>query len=470
MNTRLPRWRSVPFFLYLTGLAIGWNTPSGAGTYTFHYEDVLGTSCELIVETKLKADAKNAKNSTLAEIDRLSSILSTYDPQSEINRWLNMPKGSPWHIPKEIIELLVACDWWSIRTNGVFNPQIGTLSKIWETAALNEKMPDPLVLQRAHSKIQSSAWEIDGAYEMVTLNRAIDLNLNAIAKGYIIDKSCEAALESSEDIEGVLLSIGGDLRIMGTIEKTVGITDPLASAENAPPLTQLILWDHAVATSANYERGYNIQDTYYSHILDPRTGYPASNEILSTTVLSDSAIQADVLSTSLMVLTPEEGIQLIESLPDTECLLVCRDEQVRKSSGFSRFQIVKDETAAKESWDGLYPLELNFEINRPGGRRYLRPYVAVWIENETGQVEKTLCLWMERVSKWISKLTRWNRTQGLEQKTVHTLTRVTRRPGNYRLTWDGTNDYGDRSPPGNYTLLIAAVREHGTHQLIRETF
>ena len=77
MNTRLPRWRSVPFFLYLTGLAIGWNTPSGAGTYTLHYEDVLGTSCELIVETKLKADAKNAKNSTLAEIDRLSSILST---------------------------------------------------------------------------------------------------------------------------------------------------------------------------------------------------------------------------------------------------------------------------------------------------------------------------------------------------------------------------------------------------------
>ena len=466
----LPTVRKDLKAITLIGLILGFICETRADTYTFHYEGILGTSMKLVVETTTEAKAEMAEQTALSEIDRLESILSTYKPDSDFNRLLGMPTGTPWYAPKEIIEILVACDWWSMKTAGAFNPQIGSLSAIWKSSAEQDQMPESKTINQVRSDLHDVAWQIDGSYEMVTMLKETKLSLDAIAKGYIIDRTCEAVMESTEDIESVLLSIGGDIRIKGTSEKTIGITNPQLPAENQRPLAELLLWDHSVATSANYARGFQIQGKRYSQIIDPRTGYPVKEDILSATVISESATQADALSTTLLVLTPQEGIQLIESLPRTECLLVLQNGDLLESSGFNMFLIQKGSTDETRSWNEQFTFELDFEINRPGGRRYHRPYVAIWIEDDSGQVVKTLCLWMERGSKWISKLTRWRRTKGLELETVRTLTRATRMPGRYHLAWNGIDDQGAKVNSGTYTLFIEAVREHGTHQLIRETF
>ncbi|MCB1123819.1 MAG: DUF2271 domain-containing protein, partial [Verrucomicrobiae bacterium] len=153
----------------------------------------------------------------------------------------------------------------------------------------------------------------------------------------------------------------------------------------------------------------------------------------------------------------------------TECLLVLQDGQTRQSTGLDMF--LKKETAtvtAGEDWKPDFQLHVDFEINYPGGGRYHRPYIAAWIEDDQGENIKTLCLWLELGSSWVSKLSRWNQIQDKDMSTIRTITRATRMPGKYTLAWDGTNDAGDPVPTGRYNFYLEAVREKGTHQLIYE--
>ena len=127
--------------------------------------------------------------------------------------------------------------------------------------------------------------------------------LNSFTKSYIIDRAVHAALAGGA-ARGVVVNIGGDLVARGAWTETVGITDPLDNADNAAPLTRLAVRDRAVATSGSYRRGFDIGGRHYSHIVDPRTGRPAS-KVISATVVADRAADAGALATAFCVLAPE---------------------------------------------------------------------------------------------------------------------------------------------------------------------
>lgn len=439
--------------------------------YTFFHENVLGTSLEIAVEAVSKEEALTAEQAVLSEIERLNAIFSTYDPESEINRLLETPLGSPRYMAKELIEVLVACDWWRVKTAGAFNPLTQELSDLWMEGEKTNSLPDPEQLRRAVEGLSQSTWKIDESYEMVERIKEGRFSLNAIAKGYITDHACQKAMNSSEGIDGVLVSIGGDITVLGSKSRKIGVTDPESPADNARPLINLQIKNQTVTTSASYARGFDIQQVHYSHIIDPRTGYPVSGNVISATVISDSASQADALSTALMVLTPEEGIQLIESLPQTECILIGRDRTMLKTSGIAALLSTEANESISESlWPPGFVFQLNLEINQPAQRKYHRPYIAVWIEDDEGKMVKTLCLWMERGSSWVRKLSRWSRIREKDPQLLRTLTSATRMPGKYRLDWNGLSDDGTPLLTGHYQLYIEAVREKGSHQLIREDF
>jgi hypothetical protein len=124
---------------------------------------------------------------------------------------------------------------------------------------------------------------------------------------------------------------------------------------------------------------------------------------------------------------------------------------------------------ASSKWDAKMELEVAFEINRAGGFRYNRPYVAVWLEDAKGLPVRTLSLWYQtgKGNRWLPDLKRWF-TANDGSDLAATLSGPTREPGTYKLVWDGKNDKKVMVDQGEYFVCIEAAREHGTYQLIRE--
>jgi hypothetical protein len=313
------------------------------------------------------------------------------------------------------------------------------------------------------------------------------------------------------------VDIGGDIRVSGETAQTIGIADPWAPYDNAPPLLSVRLENAAIATSGNYERGFDIGGRHFSHIIDPRTGRPVDH-VVSASVVAPRAVEADALATILNVMEPAEGIALVNRLEDTECLIITPEGELFRSTGWEsrsapadaltsqdqsgssergrppvrlvRFAEAPEAAQSSEAAEGAEPVGaeeepkprevpdgwlwgeefevvVEFELKRGGWYRYARPYVAVWIEDPKGKPLRTLALWFNDY-RWLPDLRRWYYLHRRSPRLIRAVSRPTRRPGRYGIVWDGRANDGKYVPVGQYHVLIEVVREHGTYQLIRQ--
>jgi thiamine biosynthesis lipoprotein ApbE len=397
---------------------------------------VLGTSLELRVSAGSEATARQAEASVLAEIDRLSSTLNTWAKDSEISRW--QASGKPVAVSADLAAVLKACDHWAANSRGAFSARV--------------KASAPADMGKA-------AWTLDGG-TATCLAKPGEITVDALAKGYIIDR----AVEKVSGVDGIMLNIGGDLRVIG--EEPVAIADPRHDAENAAPLATVKLHNQSMATSGDYRRG--------NHIIDPRSGKPVDH-IASASVIAADATTADALATIFNVLQPAESLAMADSLPGVSCLIVSREGAIFRSKGWQPDSGAM--TVAADNAPG-YEMTVDFELNKPEAERYLRPYVAIWIEDKDDFPVRTLSLWIlkgEKGLRWLSDLKRWHRsdkTRRLAETNdlVPTISSATRNPGKYSVTWDGLDDNKKPLPAGEYTLYIEAAREKGTYQIIKHPF
>jgi len=132
-------------------------------------------------------------------------------------------------------------------------------------------------------------------------------------------------------VADVLLNIGGDIQHVGSSERLVGIANPLASADNAAPMTGVRIRNEAVATTGGYRRGFVADGMRHSHIVDPRTGRPAT-EVISASVIAPDCTTADALSTAFSVLAPAESVAMADAIDGIACLIVSRDGAVTANS------------------------------------------------------------------------------------------------------------------------------------------
>jgi thiamine biosynthesis lipoprotein ApbE len=469
-----------------------------AQDYEFPHENVMGTSMELLVRADSEEAARAAEARALGEIDRLAAIFSGYDTSSEFRRW-QATRGTPAKVSPELFELLAASDAWRERSGGAWDPRVQALTGLWSRCAKLDRLPTDAELAEAKALMGRAAWRLDAANGTAEHLSACPLSLNSIAKGYIIGRACEAAMDRGKGVRGVLLNIGGDVRVVGDVARTVGIAPPLGDSETAEPIAVVEVRDRSVATSGSSQRGVLIGGAWYSHIFDPRTGRP-SRHVAGATVIAERAADANALATTLNVLPVEEGLRLVKSLPGFECLIVAADGRVRTSDGWAAYErptvrlaalaapVPQDRKAPRpkeepkapkaKSWGDDYELKVDFEINQPegAGGRYRRPYVAAWVEDKDGLAVRTLALWLQAKQpgpRWHPELKRWFRDDKVRQladetSLIDTVSRATRPPGKYSVTWDGKDDQGKALKPGTYTVFIEAAREHGTYQIIRK--
>ncbi len=158
--------------------------------FAFHHEFVMGTSLELLVRADGWEAARGAEEKVLGEIDRLARVFSGYDPTSELNRWQTSEAApGPRPVSPDLFELLTASDRWNQFSGGAFDPRVEVLTRLWTTAAARDRLPSNRERVEALALLARPAWRLDR--DARTAERLSDcpISLNAIAKGYIVERS-----------------------------------------------------------------------------------------------------------------------------------------------------------------------------------------------------------------------------------------------------------------------------------------
>lgn len=266
-----------------------------------------------------------------AMADHYEKLFSNTIPDSDISK-INQSGETPVAVSDETVELLQIGLDYSEKSQGRFDITIGKLSSLWDFSNNQGTVPGQDLIRDAKNTIDYHNVNIDG--NMVSLtNPDTMLDLGGIAKGYIADKMKEHLMDQGVS-EGII-NLGGNVLVIGDKEDhsgyTIGIQYPFA--ETGEAIASMKLHDQTIVSSGVYERYFYADDRLYHHLLDPSTGYPYENELLSVTVICDHSVDGDALSTTLFAMGLEDGMDYVESLPDTEAVFITNDDQLHCSSG-----------------------------------------------------------------------------------------------------------------------------------------
>lgn len=267
----------------------------------------------------------------LALADTYEKYFSATLPDSDIAK-INQAKGTPVEVHDETIELLEYGLYYSRLSEGGFDITIGALSSLWNFGKNEGEIPSDAEILQAMDTIDYHNVVIDGN-TVALKNPDSQIDLGAIAKGYIADKMKEY-LHAKGMTEGII-NLGGNVLCIGPKTDgspyTIGIQKPFD--ETGTPIAAVEVTNQTVVSSGIYERYFTVNDKLYHHILNPKTGYPYENELYGLTIICNQSVDGDGLSTTCFALGLEQGMALIESLPDTEAIFITSDGELHTSSG-----------------------------------------------------------------------------------------------------------------------------------------
>lgn len=219
-------------------------------------------------------------------------------------------------------------------TDGALDITIEPVSSLWKFGTDEAALPDARQIADALTKVDYSKVEVTD--DFIELN-GCRLDLGATAKGYIAGKICDYL--KKEDVTGAIVDLGGNISCIGTKADgtgfTVGIKKPFD--EEGQMSLALDLSDMNIVTSGVYERYFYDNDKLYHHILNPATGYPCENGLLSVTVISADAAQCDALSTGCFVLGMDKAKELVEGLDSVYAVFIDDNYDVYYTKGTERF-------------------------------------------------------------------------------------------------------------------------------------
>ncbi|MBI5236749.1 MAG: FAD:protein FMN transferase [Deltaproteobacteria bacterium] len=293
---------------------------------------LMGTIVEITVMDET-TESDKAVTAAFAEIKRLEALFSSYMPTSDVSMVSRNAGIGPVKVSPEVIEVVEAALTVAELSSGAFDPTIGSLAPLWGFSAESGRAPKREEVDKLLPLVNYRKVTIDKAAQTIGLKeRGMTLNLGGIAKGYIVGKAARSLQENG--VRRGIIKAGGDMTIFQNTgsEKpmTIGIQHP---RESGKLLGEAFVVNGAVATSGDYERYFMAGDKRYHHIIDPKTGFPATLT-QSATIIAKDPVTADGLSTAVFVMGPDAGMALIEKLPDTEAVIVDASGRVRVSSGF----------------------------------------------------------------------------------------------------------------------------------------
>jgi len=290
----------------------------------------MGCTYTIVVYGHDRQALSKTVNAALDEVDRLDRLMSHYKPESPLSRINREAAQHPVKVDRELFDFLGECLSYSRESFGAFDITVGPLMKAWGFFRGEGRMPSKEELAEARSKL---------GYQHVTLNKTaqtvsfdkpgVELDLGGIGKGYAVD--CAAKILKQQGIQIALISAGGSTiyGIGAPPESSDGwelmIQDPLDHEKIA---TKVLLKNRVLSVSGSYEKFFELEGKRYSHIMDPRTGWPVPN-MLSVAVLTENGTAGDALDNVFYVLGIEASKIYLRKLPNTQVIFFLPDQNKR---------------------------------------------------------------------------------------------------------------------------------------------
>lgn len=294
----------------------------------------MGSRFDITVVAESETKGNQYIDLAVAEITRIEKLISSWDANSQTSE-INRNSGiKPVVVDDELFQLIQRCIKISKLTNGAFDISYASMDKVWFFDGTMKEMPTEEAIKNSVAKVGYQNIVLDEKNHSVFLKlEGMKIGFGAIGKGYAADKA--KALLQSKGVTSGIINASGDLNTWG---KQPDGNDWLVAIVNPLNKEHVFSWmpvnNSAVVTSGNYEKYVKFNNVLYTHIIDPRTGYPATG-ILSATLFTANAELADALATSIFVMGVETGLDFVNQLKGVECIIVDKDNKIKTSKNIN---------------------------------------------------------------------------------------------------------------------------------------
>ena len=312
------------------GIALVACQPGDSGEPVRRTQFIMGTLVEISLSHSDPDLIQTASTEAFNEMQRIEKLMSTYLPGSEISRINRAAGKQAVLVSPEVEEVIQEGIFWSQQSGGAFDITIQPLVQLWDMDGEKNLIPARNTIKKTASLVNYKNIEIVD-HKVKLTRRGMAINVGGLAKGYAVDRA--VSLLRSKVANGIV-NAGGDLYAFGRKTPTTSWNIGLQHPRNPQGLlAAFALKDMAVATSGDYQRYFIKDGIRYHHIFDPQTGMPARG-MISATILTTEAMEADALSTAVFVMGPEKGLAWVDAMENVEAMLVLEDGSKVYSKNF----------------------------------------------------------------------------------------------------------------------------------------
>ena len=289
----------------------------------------------------LKEDESRIRGTIDTALADVNRCMNTYDTESEISQFNQFQGNDIFSASEEFLLVTrMAFDIYA-RSGGAFDPTVRNLVGLWGFGDNGiYKKPALTNLQSALQHVGMDKISLENG-ALTKTDPMTQLDYSAIAKGYGVDKVMDAL--ASLGYQNILVEIGGEIRVKGQHAGQawrIGIAVPSDdNVGNQRAVDMISLKDKACATSGDYQQFYIEDGERYTHLIDPKSGYPIKHEVISVTVIADHCMLADAVATASIVLGNDKGLSFIEEMNGVEAYFIYLEGDSLKSvqsSGWSK--------------------------------------------------------------------------------------------------------------------------------------
>jgi thiamine biosynthesis lipoprotein len=282
---------------------------------------LMGVGFQFAVVAKSQANADIHLETAIKEVQRIENLISSWDSNSQTSLVNNNAGIGPVKVDLELFQLIQRSQRISKLSEGYFDISFASLDKVWYFHEPMVKVPDSVAIKSSTKLINYNNIILNKQAQTVFLkHKGMKIGFGAIGKGYAAEKV--KSLLQKNGVKAGLINASGDITTWGDHPETevwkVAITNP---DKKGPDLAWFDLHNASVVTSGNYENYVTINNTHYTHIINPKTGWPVHG-IKSVTLFSNNAELCDALSTTVFVMGKDKGLELINQLKHIECIIV----------------------------------------------------------------------------------------------------------------------------------------------------
>ncbi|WP_407264772.1 FAD:protein FMN transferase [Tenacibaculum maritimum] len=292
---------------------------------------LMGVDFEFTVVANTKETAAFYIEEAIKETVRIENLISSWKSESQTSDINNNAGIKPVKVTRELLQLIKRSKRISELTNGFFDISYASLDKLWYFDKPMPKLPDIIDIERSIAKINYKNILINEEESTVFLKeKEMKIGFGSIGKGYVAEKVGNYLRKMG--VKAGLINAGGDLTTWGKHplrnKWRVQIADPNGKLVNAGIFD---LYNSSVVTSGNYAKFIEFDNKRYSHIINPKTGWPAKG-VKSVTVFCKNTELADALATAVFIMGQKKGLMLINELKGIECLLIDENNKLYRST------------------------------------------------------------------------------------------------------------------------------------------